>query len=152
MANVKGIPEGYHTITPQLSLENAADAIAFFKVAFGAEERARAMDPSGKKIWHCEMKLGSSMLFVNDIFPDMGGSKFPASMWLYVDDVDQAFKRAVAAGCKSVMPPTDMFWGDRFGKVNDRWGNEWGIATRTRNMTPEEMKKAEQAFVAGMKK
>jgi PhnB protein len=140
MAKVNAIPEGFHTVTPQLSLENAAEAIELYKKAFGAEERSRAIDPSGKKVWHCELRIGNSPLFVNDVFPEMGGKPFPASMWLYVENVDQAFQRAVAAGCKATMPPADMFWGDRFSKVVDKW-----------DMTPDEMKKAEQAFVASMK-
>jgi PhnB protein len=152
MAKVRAVPEGFHTITPQLSLDNAAEAIEHYKKAFGAEERSRAIDPSGKKVWHCELRIGDSVLFVNDYFPEMGGKAFPASLWLYVENVDQAFKRAVDAGCKVAMPVSDMFWGDRYGKVTDKWGNEWGLSSRTKDMTPDEMKTAEKAFIASMEK
>lgn len=152
MAKAKAIPEGFHTITPQLALENAAEAIEFIKKAFGAEERNRALDPSGKKVWHAELRIGSSVLFVNDVFPEMGGKPSPGSLWLYVENADQAFKRAVDAGCKPTAPLADMFWGDRFGAVADKWGNQWSIATHVKDMTPDEMKKAEQAFIASMKK
>lgn len=82
----------------------------------------------------------------------MGGKPFPAQLWLYVDNCDASFKRAVDAGAKALMPVMDMFWGDRFGKVSDRWGNEWGIATHVKDLTPEETKKAEQEFIAQMSK
>lgn len=152
MANVQPVPQGMHTVTPQLALEGAAEAIVFFKKAFGAEETHRALDPSGKKIWHAELKIGSSTIFVNDVAPEMGGKPFPAQLWLYVDNCDASFKRAVDAGAKALMPVMDMFWGDRFGKVSDRWGNEWGIATHVKDLTPEETKKAEQEFIAQMSK
>src|SRR4051812_26797759 len=131
MANVKAIPEGFHTITPSLALEGASDAIEFFKKAFGAEELTRAPDPSGKKIWHADLKIGSSHLFVNDVFPDMGGKPRSASLWLYFENVDAAFKRATEAGAKVAMPPMDMFWGDRMGQVTDRWDNQWTLAQHT---------------------
>ena len=147
----KPIPEGYHSLTAQLSVENAAQAIAFYEKAFGAEVRERAPDPSGKKIWHAALRIGSSMIFVNDVFPDMGGTASHSSMWLYVPDVDAAFERAVGAGAKTTMPVMDMFWGDRMGQVADPYGQKWTIATRKKDLTPEEMKAAEQAFVAQMK-
>jgi PhnB protein len=148
----KSIPEGYHSLTPQLSLEDAAAAIAFFKEAFGAEELDRAPDPSGKKIWHASLKIGSSILFVNDVFPDMGGSKQTASLWLYQDNVDAGWKRATQAGCTVVMPLGDQFWGDRLGTLADRFGNRWTLAQRIKDMTPAEMKAAGDAFIAAMKK
>jgi PhnB protein len=146
------IPSGYHTITAQLSVDKAADAIEFYKKAFGAEEVDRAPDPSGKKIWHAALRIGNSMLFVNDVFPDMGGEHSRASLWLYVSDVDAFFKRAVDAGAKPKQPPADMFWGDRMAHVKDPFGQEWAIATHVKDMTPEEMKQAADAFVAQMKK
>ena len=149
---VKPIPEGYHSLTPQLSIDGADKAIAFYQKAFGAEVRERAPDPSGKKIWHAALRVGSSMIFVNDVFPDMGGTPSQSSMWLYVPDVDAAFKRAVDAGAKVNMPVMDMFWGDRTGQITDPFGQKWTIATRVKDMTPEEMKAAEQAFIAQMKK
>ena len=147
----KPIPEGLHTITPQLTIDGADDAIAFYQRAFGAEEVMRAPDPSGKKIWHAELRIGSSTIFLNDAFPEMGGPAHPTKLWLYTPGVDQAFKRAVEAGAKVTMPVTDMFWGDRTGAVADRWGNVWNLAEHTRDLTPEQMKKEEAALVAQMK-
>jgi PhnB protein len=149
---VSPIPKGYHSITAQLSIDGASQAIEFYKKAFGAEVLDQALDPSGKKIWHAALRIGDSVLFVNDVFPEMGGSASHSSQWLYVTDVDASWKRAVDAGAKGKNPPMDMFWGDRMGHVIDPFGQEWAIATRTKDMTPEEMKKAADAFIASMKK
>jgi uncharacterized glyoxalase superfamily protein PhnB len=150
--SVKAIPEGYRTITPQLSIDGAAKAIEFYTKAFGAEVKDRAIDPSGQKVWHASLKIGDSMIFVNDVFPDMGGVESTSSIWLYVSDCDGAFKRAVDAGAKATMPPADMFWGDRMGQVVDPFGQKWTIATHVKDMTPEQIKEAEKAFIAEMKK
>src|SRR5580700_2424278 len=107
--SVKFIPNGYHTITTQLSIDGAAEAIEFYKKAFGAEQLDRAVDPSGKKVWHASLRIGDSIIFVNDVFPDMGGAASQSSMWIYVTDCDASFKRATEAGAKSGMPPMDMF-------------------------------------------
>jgi PhnB protein len=153
MAKVKAIPEGMHTVTSQLTLDGAAQAIEFYKKAFGAQELSRAMDPTGKKVWHASLRIGDSTIFVNDAMPEMGGpGAQPSRLWLYVEDVDGAYKRATQAGAKALMPPTDMFWGDRYGNVTDAWGNEWGIAQHVRDLSPAEMKKAQDAFVAQMAK
>lgn len=149
---VNPIPEGYRTITPQLSIDGADKAIEFYQKAFGAEVMGRAPDPSGTKVWHAALRMGDSMIFVNDVFPDMGGTASHSSMWLYVPDADAAFKRAVDAGAKVSMPPADMFWGDRMGQVVDPFGQKWTIAMRVKEMTPEEMKAAGEAFAAQMKK
>jgi uncharacterized glyoxalase superfamily protein PhnB len=149
---VKAIPEGMHTITPQLAMDNCDKAIEWYKKAFGAELLQRAPDPSGKKVWHAMLKIGNSIIFVNDIFPDMGGGVQTASLWLYTENVDQAWKRAVDAGGKVTMPIADMFWGDRLGQVADPFGNKWSLAQHIKDMTPEEMKKAQDAFVASMPK
>ena len=150
--SVKPIRTGYHTITAQLSIDGADKAIEFYKEAFGAEVLDRAVDPSGSKVWHASLRIGDSMIMVNDVFPEMGGSQSQSSMWLYVPDTDASFKRAVDAGAKATMPPSDMFWGDRMGQVADEFGQKWTIATHIKDLTPEEMKAAEQAFVASMKK
>jgi PhnB protein len=150
--SVKPIPEGHHTITPQLSIENAAKAIDFYQKAFGAEVRDKHIDPSGKKIWHASLKIGSSIIFVNDVFPEMGGTPSHSSMWLYVPDCDASFKRAVEAGATAKNQPMDMFWGDRMGFVQDPFGQTWTIATRRQDLTPEQMKSAGEAFAASMKK
>lgn len=150
--SVKPIPEGYSTITPQLAIDDAMKAIEFYKKAFAAEEIARAMDPSGEKVWHAALRIGESMIFVNDVFREMGNVPSVSNMWLYVNDCDAWFKRAVAAGATAGMPPSDMFWGDRMGQVSDPFGHKWTLATHVKDMTPEEMKKAEQAFIAQSKK
>ena len=149
---VKAVPDGMSTMTPQLSVEGAAAAIDFMKKVFGAEELARAPDPSGKKIWHAMLKIGTSTLFVNDLFPEMGATKPQnAQLWIYSDNVDAMFKRAVAAGATETMPLGDMFWGDRMGKVKDAWGNEWALAQRVKDLSSEEIKKAEADFIAKSK-
>ena len=148
---VKAIPDGIHTLTPQLTVDGADTAIDWYKKAFGAELISRAPDPSGKKVWHAQLKIGGSMLFVNDAFPDMGGPAQMASLWLYTDKVDQMWKQAVAAGGKVVMPLADMFWGDRTGTLADPFGNRWSLAQHTKDMTPAEMQKAQDAFVASQK-
>jgi uncharacterized glyoxalase superfamily protein PhnB len=152
MAKVKAIPEGMHSLTVQIVVKDCAGAIAFWQKAFGAEEIHRAPDPSGKKIWHAMLRIGDSMMFTNDEQPEMGSLARPVTMWIYGENVDAAFKRAVDAGCKATMPPADMFWGDRFAGVQDPYGNNWQLATHTKDMTPEEMKKAQDAFVASMPK
>ncbi len=149
---VSPIPPGFHTITAQLALEDCAKAIEFYKRAFGAELLEEAPDPTGKKIWHASLRIGDSILFVNDVFPDMGGSVSNSNLWLYVPDADAAFKRAVDAGAKSTMPVTDMFWGDRTGQVVDPFGQRWTFATRKKELTPEQMKAAAEAFIKNMPK
>jgi PhnB protein len=149
---VSPIPNGYHSITAQLSLDGAAAAIEFYKKAFGAEVVDSAPDPSGKKIWHAALRIGDSMLFVNDIFPEMGGSLSNTGLWLYVPDVDASYKRAVDAGAKGTNPPNDMFWGDRMAHVVDPFGQKWAMATRVKEMSPAETKAAADAFIAQMKK
>jgi PhnB protein len=147
------IPEGLRSITPQLSVEGAAEAIAFYKKAFGAEETARHADPSGSKIWHAEIRIGDSAVFINDTFPEMGGSASRASLWIYVDGVDEAWRRATAAGDVQVrMPLLDQFWGDRMGTLVDKWGITWTIAQRIRDMTPEQLAQAQADFIARMPK
>jgi uncharacterized glyoxalase superfamily protein PhnB len=150
--SAKPIPNGYHTITTQLAIDGAAEAIEFYKKAFGAEQIDRAADPSGKKVWHASLRIGDSMLFVNDVFPEMGATPSHTSLWIYVNDCDASCKRATEAGAKATMPPTDMFWGDRMGQVTDPYGQKWTIATHVKDMTPEEMKAAGAAFVAQTKK
>jgi PhnB protein len=148
---VSPIPKGYHTVTAQLAIDGASKAIDFYQKAFGAELVAKSDDPSGKKIWHAALRVGDSMLFVNDVFPEMGGSPSHSEMWLYVTDCDASFKRAMDAGAKQGLAPTDMFWGDRMAQVSDPFGQKWTIATRIKDLTPEETKAAADAFIAQMK-
>ena len=152
MAQVKAVPEGMHTLTPQLTIDGCDQAIDWYKSAFGAELQERAPDPSGKKVWHASMRIGNSVFFLNDVFLDMGEPAHPAALWLYIDEVDKAWKRAVDAGAKVTMPLSDMFWGDRTGTVVDPFGNRWSLAQRIKNMTPLEMKQAQDAFVASLPK
>ena len=149
---VKPIPEGLRTLTPSLTLEGAAEAIEFYKRAFGAEERNRALDPSGKKVWHAELRIGDSTFFVNDTAPEMGATPSFSSLWIYTADADAAFDRAVKAGAKATMPMADMFWGDRVGMLVDRWNIKWNIAKHVKDLSPAELKAAQDAFVAQMAK
>lgn len=148
----KPIPDGLHSLTAQLNVDGAAAAIDFYKRAFGAQERHRAVDPSGQKIWHAELGIGNSALFVNDVFPQMGAPANVTNLWLYVDGVDAAFERAVAAGATVKMPLSNAFWGDRMGVLADAWGNQWTLAQRIQDMTHDEMQAAQDAFVQSMKK
>jgi PhnB protein len=147
---VNPIPDGIHTITPSLTLEGAAEAIEFYKRAFGAEEHNRALDPTGTKVWHAELRIGNSVFFVNDTAPEMGATPSFSSLWIYTADADAAFERAVKAGATVTMPMADMFWGDRVGMLVDRWHIKWNFASRIKNLSPAEMKAAQDAFVARM--
>jgi uncharacterized glyoxalase superfamily protein PhnB len=147
---VNPIPDGLHTITPSLTVEGAAEAIEFYKRAFGAEERMRAPDPTGKKVWHAELRIGNSSFFVNDTAPEMGATPSFSSLWIYTADADAAFDRAAKAGAKVTMPMADMFWGDRVGMLVDRWNIKWTIAKKVKELTPTQLKAAQDAFVAQM--
>jgi PhnB protein len=149
----RAVPTGLHTITPQLTLDNAAQTIEWYKKALGAEEVSRSLGPDGK-IMHAELKIGDSHLYMNDVMPGykgpqgFGGS--PASLWLYVDDSDALFNRAVGAGAKVQMPLADQFWGDRAGCVADPAGYSWWIATRKEDFTPAEMRQRAEEFFKQM--
>ncbi len=145
MAKAKqSIPDGFHTVTPHLIMKDAAGAIEFYKNAFDAEETSRMPGPDGK-VMHAELKIGSSMLMIADEFPDMGScgpqsiGGSPVTLHIYVDDVDALFDRAVKAGGKVTMPLADMFWGDRYGRLEDPFGHQWSIGTHTEDLTPEEI-------------
>ena len=141
---VKPVPDGMRTITPHLVCDGAAQAIDFYVKAFGAVELSRLPGPGGK-LMHAMVRIGDSMLMLVDEFPEMGakGPKAldgsPVTIHLYVEDVDAAFARAVAAGATVRMPLADMFWGDRYGQVQDPFGHLWSMATHQRDMTPEQM-------------
>jgi PhnB protein len=149
----KAVPEGYHTITPQLTLDNAAQTIDWYKQALGAEEVGRSVGPDGK-IMHAELKIGDSRFMMNDVMmggrgpQSFGGS--PASLWLYVENSDALFNRAVGAGAKVQMPLENQFWGDRAGAVADPAGYTWWIATRKEDLTPEEMQQRAAEFFKQM--
>lgn len=149
---VQAQPQGYHTLNPYFVVPNAAEAIDFYSKALGAVELYR-MDGPGGMIMHAEIKIGDSVLMLSDENPEqgavapssLGGS--PVHILLYVDDVDAGYQRAVDAGANGVMPPMDMFWGDRFGKFTDPFGHNWSIATHVEDVAPDEMaKRAQEAF------
>src|SRR5262245_16084609 len=148
------IPEGLHTLTPHLTVKGAAQAIDFYKKAFGAVEQSRFAGPNGL-IMHASIKIGDSNFFLADEMPGMeDGSTSPASIGkttvilnLYVEDCDRLYNQAVAAGAKSTMPLTDQFWGDRYGQVKDPFGHVWAIATHKEDLTPKELEeRGRQAF------
>jgi PhnB protein len=154
-ASSKPIPDGFHTVTAALTVKNAAKAIDFYKKALGAQELMRMPSPDGK-IGHAELKIGDTIIFLSDELPNMG-NKSPqtlggttASLYLYVQDVDSAFQKAVDAGGKTTMPVTDMFWGDRYGQFVDPFGHMWGISTHKEDLTDEETGKRAEEFFAQM--
>jgi PhnB protein len=144
----KAVPDGYHTITPQLTLDNAAQTIEWYKKALGVEEIRRSVGPDGK-IMHAELRLGDSRFMVNDVVMGKGPKAFggsPASFWVYVENCDALFNRAVGAGGQVQMPIADQFWGDRAGAVSDPAGYTWWIASRQEDLTPAEMKQRSEEF------
>src|SRR5437016_4831980 len=152
---VKPVPEGYHTVTPYLTVNDGARAIDFYKRAFGAQETVR-MDGLPGKIGHAELKIGDSMIMLSDEMPG-GGCRAPQSLggttvnlFLYVTDVDSAFDQAVKAGAKADMPPSNMFWGDRFGRLTDPFGHSWSLATHVEDVAPAEMQKRTKEAMAKM--
>ena len=150
--DVKAIPEGYHTISPSLTCKDAARAIDFYKKAFNAQEIMRMPSPDGK-ISHAELRIGDSVIFLNDEMGPMAGTTSGTPriyLFLYVQDADKTFDSAVKAGAKVEMPLENQFWGDRFGKLVDPFGHQWGVATHVEDLTPEEIDKRATAFFAKM--
>jgi PhnB protein len=151
----KPVPEGYHTLTPYLAVDDAAKAIEFYKRAFGATERTRMPAPDGK-IGHAELEIGDALVMLSDPFPQMatkppkelGGTS--GSVFMYVEDVDEVVKQAVDAGATVTMEVADQFWGDRFGSVSDPFGHVWSIATHVEDLTPEEIAERGKAAMAAM--
>jgi len=137
-------PEQYHTVSVAYTVNDAAKTIELYKTAFGAVEKDRMSDPAGK-VMHAELQIGNSVLMLSDEYPEVGAKSAaslggtPVSLMMYTEDVDAAFAKATAAGGKSAMPVTDMFWGDRFGMVVDAAGFPWGIATHKEDLTPEQI-------------
>ena len=150
---VKPIPDGYHTLTPYLCVRDSGAAIDFYKKAFGAEERCRMPGPGGQGIMHAEIKIGDSIVMLSDEMPDWGHlgpqsiGNTPVTIHVFVADVDAAIARAESHGAKVTQPPTDMFWGDRYGKIQDPFGHNWSIATHIEDVSPEQMgERASKAF------
>jgi len=146
MSAVSYIPDGYHTVTPHLAVRNAAKALEFYGKAFGAEELFRMPGPGGV-IMHAEVRIGDSSIMLGEEDPQRGATSpqtiggSPVGLLIYVKDVDASFARAEKAGCTVQMPPTDMFWGDRYGKLVDPFGHHWSLATHKEDVSPEEMAK-----------
>lgn len=148
---VKAIPEGYHTITPSLTVKDAAKAIEFYKKALGATEIMAMPCSESGKIMHAELKVGDSIFFIGDENPAMGCMATTTSFYLYVNDCDASYKRAIDAGATAKYPLNDMFWGDRTGAVADPYGNIWTFATHKIDYTPEQMEIGKKAFAEQMK-
>ena len=151
----KPIPEGYHTLTPYLAVDNATEAIEFYKRAFGAKERVLMPGPEGT-IGHAELEIGDSLVMLSDPFPqssvrppkELGATT--ASVFMYVEDVDAVVAQAVGEGATITMEVEDQFWGDRFGTVTDPFGHVWSIATHVEDLTPEEIDERSKAAMAAM--
>jgi PhnB protein len=145
----QAIPEMYDALIPSLVVSDGAKAIEFYKEVFGAQELMRMNQSKSTKIAHAEIKIRNHVLMLGDECPEMGalapkpgGPPPPRSIMLYVTDVDATFAKALSKGATGTMPPTDMFWGDRYGKFMDPFGHLWGVATHTRDVSPEECAKA----------
>ena len=156
MSKVKAIPDGFHTLTPHLTVRNAKEALDFYKRAFGAEIGQVAYTPDGK-VMHAGLKIGDSMLMLNDEMPEYGvlsplssGGNSPVTIHIYTENVDEAFNRAVSAGAQVKMPVMDQFWGDRYGVVSDPYGHKWSVAAHVRDVSPQEMERGMKEAVAKM--
>jgi PhnB protein len=151
----KPIPEGYHTLTPYLAVDDASEAIDWYKQAFGAKERMRMDGPEGT-IGHAELEIGDSLIMLADPFPhsqtrppkELGGTT--AGVFMYVEDVDAVVQKAVKAGATTTMEVADQFWGDRFGSIKDPFGHSWSIATHVEDVPPEEMADRSKQAMAAM--
>jgi len=152
---VKPIPEGYHSVSPALAVDGAAEAIEFYKRAFGAKERLVMPGPEGM-IAHAELEIGDSVVMLSDPFPhstvrppkELGGTS--VGVFVYVEDVDAVFEQAVKEGATVTMALEDMFWGDRFGSVTDPYGHSWSLATHVEDVPPEEMEERSKQAMAAM--
>jgi PhnB protein len=153
MPKVKPIPDGMHTVTPHLICAGAADAIEFYKKAFNAVEEVRLPGPQGR-LMHAMIRIEGSAVMLVDEMPEWGALSpkslkgSPVTIHLYVENVDASVQRAVGAGAKITMPPADMFWGDRYAKVEDPFGHHWSVATHVRDVSPQEMQQAMQKMAA----
>jgi uncharacterized glyoxalase superfamily protein PhnB len=151
----QAIPKGHHTVTPSLFVAGAAKAIDFYRKALGAEEVMRFPAPDGT-IMHAELRIGDSIIMLADEMPDQGGrgpksiGGTPVSFFVYGENVDAAWKRAVDAGAKPIVPLADQFWGDRTGCLEDPFGHQWWLAQHIKDLTPEELRKNAESFFSQM--
>ncbi len=153
--SVQPVPQGYHTVTPYLVVDDAAGAIEYYERAFGAKERVRMDTPDGR-IGHAELEIGDSLVMLSDPFPqastrppsELGGTS--ASVFLYVEDVDAVVKKAADEGATITMEVENQFWGDRFGTITDPFGHVWSIATHVEDVPPEEIAERAKAAMAAM--
>lgn len=152
------IAEGFHSVTPMLMFKDARKAIEFYKRAFGAAKRYAMPGPDGKGVMHAELLIGNSIIMMGEEHPNeqcksaetLGGS--PVSFYIYLENVDEAFRRALEAGAEIRMPVQDMFWGDRVGTVQDPFGYSWSLATHTKDMSAQELEEGAKAAFAAMAK
>jgi uncharacterized glyoxalase superfamily protein PhnB len=158
MAKVKPIPEGNHSVTAALVVRDGKKAIEFYKTAFGAKLLSVMNGPDGQSVMHAELKIGDTKIYLGDESPDMGARSpqalggSPVSLNIYTEDCDAMFKKAIAAGGTVKMPLDNMFWGDRYGKITDPFGHEWGIATHVEDVSEAEMEKRGKEWFATMAK
>lgn len=154
---VEAVPKGFHTLTPHLTVRDAASAIEFYKKALGAEVLSISKGPDGK-IMHAALKISDSIFMLNDEFPEWdtlsplstGGTGI--AIHVYLENVDEAFERVVSAGATVKMPLMDQFWGDRYGQVRDPFGHTWSLATHIRDLSQEEVRKGQEEAFAKMPK
>lgn len=153
---VKPIPSGYHALTPSLVVNGAKDALTWYKKVFGGKVGMSMASPDGKSVVHAEITIGDSVFFLSDEDPSMG-ARSPTTLGgtaggihVYAANADATFKKAVAAGAKATMPPTDMFWGDRYAQFTDPFGHTWSVATHQEDVPPREMAKRAEAWAAQM--
>jgi uncharacterized glyoxalase superfamily protein PhnB len=155
---VKAVPQGFHTLTPHLTVRDAARAIDFYQKAFGAEVLVKHYGPGGSKVIHASLKIGDSILMLNDEFPEWGllsplsTGGAGVTIHVYLENVDAAFARVVSAGAEVKMPLMDAYWGARYGQVQDPFGHRWSLAARVRELSEEEVQKAQEAAFASMPK
>jgi uncharacterized glyoxalase superfamily protein PhnB len=153
----KPIPDGFHSLTPHIVVPDGAQALEFYKQAFGAQELVRHLWPDSDKVMHSSIKIGNSVLMLGSEMPPhalapkkRGGTS--VTLHFYLEDADAAFDRAVKAGCSVVMPISDTFWGDRYGVVEDPFGHQWSIATHKHDYTKEQVEANAKEFIAKMSK
>ena len=147
MSKIHHQPKGYHTVTPYLTVEDAPAFIKFAEQAFGATEYECVHRQDGR-IMHAEIRIGDSPVMISEACEQMG--PMPAALYLYMKDADSVYQRALEAGATSVMEPADMFWGDRFSCVKDKWGNQWSIASHIEDVSTDELEKRARAFAEQM--